>query len=357
MQANAPVVESKKTRDGVAFVEARSACQKCEVMPEGVLLVELTPGGKLSVKHREKARSFMLPTASGTGYPPIQWGDDAPELFRVSGLTFASLIASVSWCSGGGETDPMNGSVRIFLTGDALVAESFYRFACARVTMPLDRPAHVDVPIMVRCVNEMVDLARTIGEDEIVFKATDTHAYLETFAQRIGAAIPAVAKIPYELIEQDLGQRAHQEIVLPKTDLQDAVRSVGLATDRGRESVTLVLVPGEVHVVADSSAEGAGRDMLPTASPIASPQAVTMNIPMLLALCKATQGADVSISIVAADDKPAAFTDVRAWSRMTAYIMPIKPNRNAVVDALLVSAGGKARKVAVEDLPAAEATP
>ncbi len=323
-------------KPGQIFVNARDALQRTEGMPDGELVLETTNGGQLALRHMVHKRSYILPTGTGEGVTELKWGDDCPTLIETTGATLASLIAAVSWIASTQDTDVEHNAVRFVLDAARVRAEVTSRNGAARIAMDYPGPHTAEIPLSLRGANEIADLARSMGENPVLFSAGERMAFLRAGDELLGVAMPVAAPSQLEGWLKMMASTESVEIVVPRAALYDSVKALRLATTQTNLYLHVVFVPGEVHLLAEGN--GNGADSIPTASPIDAPSTYAFSAPDLLDVIKATTGDSFSFSFYPkATHFPFVFAEKRSWAETTVIMQPLKAVETPAVTALLRS--------------------
>lgn len=310
-------------KEGAVCIEAKGMLQRIEAMPDGWLLLEEGPK-KLKIKGHDTRRSFAV-ELSQIDYPTLRWGEEVPALFEMPGNGLATLIEAASWTAETSDVGrPELNVVRIIPHAGEVLVEAASSAKAAQVRVKHPTLSEGVFPVQLRNAGEIVATCRALGDTLVTVRGNDRSLYLDADGARMGTYLPAVPMINLQLLLDGLAPKAgehHDEVVVSKRAITEAVGALLVAVDDIDIALYMLVEAGSVHLLA--AGKGDGHDVIPTASPITTPQARRFNAKNLHDSVKAVKGEDVSFTLVAGHDRPWLVQETTSWLSQTIMLQPM----------------------------------
>ncbi|MBK9163312.1 MAG: DNA polymerase III subunit beta [Acidobacteria bacterium] len=242
---------------GAICVQARKLFDLVRTMSEGE--VHFKKEENEWVQMKAGRANFRLAGVNREQYPEIPIFKSAPlslpaDVFQYFVQSTAFAITS--------EQSRFTLSGAKFIYGDGIVkmvTTDGHRLAYIERAMETGEDAKMDVLIPKKALLELIKISRDAGGD-VQFGEDQNHIYFET-----GGRLLITRKLS--------GNFPNYEMVMPKdndktatfelSEMRSAVRRIALMADERNRSVRLIVRDGEIEIVAQSSEEGEGHEVVP----------------------------------------------------------------------------------------------
>lgn len=245
--------------EGAVVVPGRLLVDIVRLLPPGDVTLELRADEGVALVACG-ASSYRLNTYAVDDFPRLPAVDE-PELLALDRAAFLETIGKVSRAASRDESRPVLTGILVRLDGGSLTmaATDSYRLSVKETTLPSDTGKQLEAIVPARALGEVARLAQgidadTIGlgvhENQVVFTADGV---LLT-ARRIDGQFPNYKQLRPETFEA--------EIVLPREELLDAVRRVGVMAQRN-SPLRLRFEEGQLVIQAHTQDVGEAKETLP----------------------------------------------------------------------------------------------
>lgn len=242
---------------GAICVQARKLFDLVRTMSDGD--VHFKKEENEWVQMKAGRANFRLAGVNREQYPEIPIFKSAPlslpaDVFQYFVQSTAFAITS--------EQSRFTLSGAKFIYGDGIVkmvTTDGHRLAYIERAIETGDEAKMDVLIPKKALLELVKISRDVGGD-VQFGEDQNHIYFET-----GGRLLITRKLS--------GNFPNYEMVMPKDndktatfelgEMRSAVRRIALMADERNRSVRLIVRDGEIEIVAQSSEEGEGHEVVP----------------------------------------------------------------------------------------------
>src|SRR3954466_3897502 len=239
------------------------------VVVPGRLLVEiarLLPGGDVTFAHRPEegivelssgTASYRLHTLSAEDFPRLPEAN-AAQLHSIDADALVSTAAQVSRSASRDESRPVLTGILVRFEGGKLVmaATDSYRLSVKETELSGEVP-ELEAIIPARALGELARIAQSgeaielgVHENQVVFAVDDV--WLTT--RRIDGQFPNYKQLLPEAFEH--------ELTLPRSELLDVVRRVGVMVQR-TSPIQLRFAEGELTVFARTQDVGEAKESMP----------------------------------------------------------------------------------------------
>src|ERR671924_1989824 len=249
-------------------LEADVESEGAVVVPSKLLadLVRLLPADEVSIEQRSGegvveivsgSGSYPLHTFNAEGFPRLP-DASGTELTADEANALVETAARVSRASSRDESRPVLTGILVRFEGEKLVmaATDSYRLAVKETAVGGDGPA-LDAIVPARALLELTRVSQGadglqlgVQENQVVFAADDV--WLTT--RRIDGQFPNYKQLLPETFEH--------EVTLPRAEILDVVRRVGVMVQR-TSPIQLRFAEGELTVFARTQDVGEARESLP----------------------------------------------------------------------------------------------
>jgi DNA polymerase-3 subunit beta len=243
------------------------------VVPGRLLLdiVRLLPAGEVVLEHDETdgvvnlacgASSYRLHTYNAEDFPRLPQVD-ADQLLSLDREAFLETIGRVGRAASRDESRPVLTGILVRLEGGTLVmaATDSYRLSVKETPLRGGSAGDLDAIVPARALQELARIAQGstaehielgVQENQVVFRADGVWLT----ARRIDGQFPNYKQLRPETFEA--------EIALPREELLDAVRRVGVMAQRN-SPLRLRFEEGQLTIQAQTQDVGEARESLPAA--------------------------------------------------------------------------------------------
>jgi DNA polymerase III subunit beta len=254
-----------------ASVEARIEEEGAVVVPGRLLvdIVRLLPSGEVVLTH-EAGESVLHLRAGSSDYRLNTYAaDDFPRLpepteeglVRVERDAFLETVARVSRAASRDESRPVLTGVLVKLEGKTLVmaATDSYRLSVKETELGEDTGRELDAIVPARALGELARIAQGSPSEHIDVGLQENQVVFHTdgvwlTARRIDGQFPNYQQLRPEAFEAELD--------LPRDELLDAVRRVGVMAQRN-SPLRLRFEEGQLTIQAQTQDVGEARETLP----------------------------------------------------------------------------------------------
>ena len=244
------------------------------VVVPGKLLVDivrLLPTGEVTLEHRPDDGVAVVAGGSSTYRLNTYAPDDFPRLPEVAAdhlieldrEAFLHTIAKVSRAASRDESRPVLTGILVRLENGvlAMAATDSYRLSVKETPVSTDASQELEAIVPARALGELARIAQAGGagpialavqENQVLFRVDDVWLT----ARRIDGQFPNYRQLRPESFEV--------EMALPRDELVDAVRRVGLMAQRN-SPLRLRFEEGQLTIQAQTQDVGEAREVLPIA--------------------------------------------------------------------------------------------
>jgi DNA polymerase III subunit beta len=251
-------------------LEAQVEGEGAVVVPGRLLLdlARLLPESDVSIEHRSEESAVQITCGSAVYRLNTYAADDFPRLpeleasalHTVDSEALLETIARVSRSASRDESRPVLTGILVRFEPGKLVmaATDSYRLSVKETELENDLP-ELEAIVPARALGELARIAQ--GADEIQLGVDENHVFFATdgawlTTRRIDGQFPNYKQLIPEAFEY--------EVTLPREELLDVVRRVGVMAQRN-SPLRLRFAEGELTVSAQTQDVGEARETIPAA--------------------------------------------------------------------------------------------
>jgi DNA polymerase-3 subunit beta len=251
-------------------LEAQVEGEGAVVVPGRLLLdlARLLPESDVAIEHRSEESAVQITCGSAVYRLNTYAADDFPRLpeleaaalHTVDSEALLETIARVSRSASRDESRPVLTGILVRFEPGKLVmaATDSYRLSVKETALENDLP-ELEAIVPARALGELARIAQ--GADEIQLGVDENHVFFATdgawlTTRRIDGQFPNYKQLIPEAFEY--------EVTLPREELLDVVRRVGVMAQRN-SPLRLRFAEGELTVSAQTQDVGEAREMIPAA--------------------------------------------------------------------------------------------
>ena len=256
-----------------ASFPAQTQADGAVVLPGRLLvdIVRLLPPGEVVLEHSENDGVVMLSCGASAYQLHIYSAEDFPRLPEVGvehllpldREAFLGTVSKVSRAASRDESRPVLTGILVRLEGDKLVmaATDSYRLSVKETSLPVNSGVELDAIVPARALSEVARIAQGATAEHIDVGVQENQVVFHTegvwlTARRIDGQFPNYKQLRPEAFEA--------EITLPREELLDAVRRVGVMAQRN-SPLRLRFEEGQLTIQAQTQDVGEGKESLPIA--------------------------------------------------------------------------------------------
>jgi DNA polymerase-3 subunit beta len=252
-------VEARVDEEGDAVVPGRLLVDIVRLLPPGEVTLELLAEEGVALVTCG-ASSYRLNTYAVGDFPRLPATDEA-ELLALDRASFLETVGKVSRAASRDESRPVLTGILVRLDGPSLTmaATDSYRLSVKETSLPADPGRQLEAIVPARALAEVARIAQgteadsiglAVQENQVVFTADG----IWLTARRIDGQFPNYRQLRPETFEA--------EITLPREELLDAVRRVGVMAQRN-SPLRLRFEEGQLTIQAHTQDVGEARETLP----------------------------------------------------------------------------------------------
>ncbi len=251
-------------------LEAQVEGEGAVVVPGRLLLdlARLLPESDVSIEHRAEESAVQITCGSAAYRLNTYAADDFPRLSELAASALHTVesealletIARVSRSASRDESRPVLTGILVRFEPGKLVmaATDSYRLSVKETVLENDLP-ELEAIVPARALGELARIAQ--GADEIQLGVDENHVFFTTdgawlTTRRIDGQFPNYKQLIPEAFEY--------EVTLPREELLDVVRRVGVMAQRN-SPLRLRFAEGELTVSAQTQDVGEARESIPAA--------------------------------------------------------------------------------------------
>ena len=283
-------------------LEAQVEGEGAVVVPGRLLLdlARLLPESDVSIEHRAEENAVQITCGSAVYRLNTFAADDFPRLpelapaalHTVESEALLETIARVSRSASRDESRPVLTGILVRFEPGKLVmaATDSYRLSVKETALENDLP-ELEAIVPARALGELARIAQ--GADEIQLGVDENHVFFATdgawlTTRRIDGQFPNYKQLIPEAFEY--------EVTLPREELLDVVRRVGVMAQRN-SPLRLRFAEGELTVSAQTQDVGEARESIPAAF-AGEPLEIGFNAEFLRDGIESVAGDDVQLRLI-----------------------------------------------------------
>ena len=251
--------EAKIKKDGAGTIPAKKLLELVRLLPEEEIRFKLLENHWIQITSDRK--SYKLVGMSKDNFPALPSFPHA--LVKIPAKVLAGLIAKTTFAISQEESRyTLNGALLVLKPESlTMVATDGHRLAMAEVDHKLEGfSSETRVLVPKKAMNEVERLAAEAGNEEVADFAQDESHLFFRFGDRLLTCRKLTGQFPnYEAV---LPRDTNRNVVIERSELQDALRRVSQLADQRSHAVKLAVSTEGVEISASSPEYGEAREVI-----------------------------------------------------------------------------------------------
>jgi DNA polymerase III subunit beta len=251
--------EARIKKDGAGTVPAKKLLELVRLLPEEELRFKLLENHWVQVTCDR--RNYKLVGMSRDNFPALPTFPHA--LVKIPAKLLASLIAKTAFAISQEESRyTLNGALLVLKSGSlTMVATDGHRLAMVETDHKLEGfSSETRVLVPKKAMSEIQRLAAEAGDQALVdFAQDESHLFFQ-FGERLLTSRKLTGQFPnYEAV---LPRDTNRQVVLDRTEFQDALRRVSQLADQRSHAVKFTLAAEGLEISASSPEYGEAKEAI-----------------------------------------------------------------------------------------------
>jgi len=251
--------EAKIKKDGAGTIPAKKLLELVRLLPEEEIRFKLLENHWIQITSDRK--SYKLVGMSKDNFPALPSFPHA--LVKIPAKVLAGLIAKTTFAISQEESRyTLNGALLVLKPESlTMVATDGHRLAMAEVDHKLEGfSSETRVLVPKKAMNEVERLAAEAGNEEVADFAQDESHLFFRFGDRLLTCRKLTGQFPnYEAV---LPRDTNRNVVIERSELQDALRRVSQLADQRSHAVKFTVAKEGLEISASSPEYGEAREVI-----------------------------------------------------------------------------------------------
>jgi len=251
--------EAKIKKDGAGTIPAKKLLELVRLLPEEEIRFKLLENHWIQITSDRK--SYKLVGMSKDNFPALPSFPHA--LVKIPAKLLAGLIAKTTFAISQEESRyTLNGALLVLKPGSiTMVATDGHRLAMVEVDHKFEGfSSETRVLVPKKAMNEVERLAAEAGNEEVADFAQDESHLFFRFGDRLLTCRKLTGQFPnYEAV---LPRDTNRNVVIERTELQDALRRVSQLADQRSRAVKFTVAKEGLEISASSPEYGEAREAI-----------------------------------------------------------------------------------------------